>query len=191
MSGHIKPWEQLGSKPVGNFRVFSIRSDRKVSPRTGKEHDFYVIESVNWVNVIALTPKNELVMIHQYRHGSNTIELEIPGGMIDEADQSPLEAGLRELREETGYEGASAEVIGQIYANPAIMNNICYTVLARDCVLKHELNLDHGEDLAVELIQPAKIPELIRQSEIGHSLVVVALYHFELWQKQQAAGENP
>jgi ADP-ribose pyrophosphatase len=191
MSGHVKPWEQLGTKPVGNFRVFSIRSDLKVSPRTGKEHDFYIIESVNWVNVIAVTPKNELVMIHQYRHGSNTIELEIPGGMIDETDQSPLEAGLRELREETGYEGTRAEIIGQIYANPAIMNNICYTVLVRDCVLKHELNLDHGEDLAVELIQPDQIPTLIRQGQIGHSLVVVALYHFELWQKQRAAGENP
>lgn len=184
MSQHqVKPWEKRSSKQVGNFRVFNIRSDVKVSPRTGREHDFYVIESVNWVNIIALTTEGKLVMIEQYRHGSNTVELEIPGGMIDPEDASPLEAGLRELREETGYEGTQAEVIGQIYANPAIMNNICYTILVRNCELKHAMELDQGEDLTVRLMDVKLIPGLVRESRIGHSLVAVALYHFDLWQR--------
>jgi 8-oxo-dGTP pyrophosphatase MutT (NUDIX family) len=180
-SGKIKPWQKLSSKPVGNFRVFNIRSDLKVSPRTGREHDFYVIESVNWVHVVPITRDGRLVMIEQFRHGSDTIELELAGGMMDPEDTSPLEAGLRELREETGYEGTHAEIIGQIYANPAIMNNICYTVLVRDCELKHTPELDHGEDVAVTLVDIADIPKLIQQGRIGHSLVVVGLYYFELW----------
>ena len=85
----IKPWQRISSRPAGDFRIFQIRTDRLVSPRTGKEHDFYVIDSVNWVNVIALTPDDHLVMIEQYRHGSGTVELEIPGGMIDAGDNSP------------------------------------------------------------------------------------------------------
>jgi ADP-ribose pyrophosphatase len=184
MSDPIKPWAQRSSKRVGDFRIFSIRSDLKVSPRTGQEHDFYVIESVNWVNVMALTLEKKLVMIDQYRHGSNTIELEIPGGMMDPTDNSPIEAGLRELREETGYEGERAELIGQIYANPAIMNNICYTVLVMDCILKHDIALDHGEDLATRVVDLEQIPSLVQEGKIGHSLVVVALYHFDLWRKQ-------
>ena len=179
-SGKIKPWKKISSKPAGNFRVFNIRSDLKVSPRTGREHDFYVIEAVNWVHVIALTRDQKIVMVEQYRHGSDTVELELAGGMIDAKDTSPLEAGLRELREETGYEGTQAEVIGQIYANPAIMNNICYTVLVRDCELKHQPQLDQGEDLAVTLVDVNDIPHLVRQGRIGHSLVVVGLYYFEL-----------
>ena len=99
MANHVQPWEKKSSKKIGSFRVFNLRSDLKVSPRTGQEHDFYVIESVNWVNVVALTKDRKLVMIHQYRHGSNTVELEIPGGMMDPEDGTPLEAGLRELRE--------------------------------------------------------------------------------------------
>jgi 8-oxo-dGTP pyrophosphatase MutT (NUDIX family) len=182
----VKPWQKLSSKPVGNFRVFNIRSDVSVSPRTGKEHDFYVIESVNWVNVVALTRDNQVVMIHQYRHGSNTVELEVPGGMMDPHDVSPLEAGLRELREETGYEGSEAEVIGQIYANPAIMNNICYTVLVRNCELKHPTALDSGEDLATRLIPLSEIPGHVERGDIGHCLVVVAFYHLDLWLKRQA-----
>ena len=87
--GKVKPWKKLSSKPAGNFRVFNIRSDLKVSPRTGREHDFYVIEAVNWVHVIALTKDGKLVMVEQYRHGSDTIELELAGGMIIQRRRSP------------------------------------------------------------------------------------------------------
>src|SRR2546430_7533540 len=79
----LKQWEKIDSQPRGDFRIFTIRSDRKISPRTRQEHEFYVIESVNWVNVIALTADHQLVMVEQYRHGSDTVELEIPGGMMD------------------------------------------------------------------------------------------------------------
>src|SRR6266705_739524 len=101
----LKPWEKISSQPLGDFRIFTLRSDRKISPRTRQEHDFFVIDSVNWVNVIALTPDHHLVMVEQYRHGSDTVELEIPGGMIDSTDSAPEATGQRELREETGYEG--------------------------------------------------------------------------------------
>src|ERR1051325_9279621 len=82
----LKPWEKISSQPLGDFRIFRLRSDRKISPRTHQEHDFFVIDSVNWVNVIALTPDRQLVMVEQYRHGSDTVDLEIPGGMMDTTD---------------------------------------------------------------------------------------------------------
>src|SRR4051812_39425162 len=116
------PWPKVGSKKIGDFRIFNLLSERKVSPRTGKEHDFFVIDAGNWVNVVPITSDGKIVMVEQYRHGSNTVELEIPGGMMDPGETDPVAAGLRELREETGYEGGNARVIGQIYPNPAIMN---------------------------------------------------------------------
>ncbi|MEI7808302.1 MAG: NUDIX hydrolase [Verrucomicrobiota bacterium] len=179
----ILPWKKTGSKPVGDFRIFKIRSDTCVNPRTGKEHDFYVLDSVNWVNVIALTPDRKLVMIHQYRHGSGTVELEIPGGMMDPHETNPVVAAIRELREETGYEGENARVLGKIHSNPAILSNATYTVLIENCHLKHGVEFDHGEDLATQLVPVAEIPKLVADEKIGHSLVVVALYHFDLWQR--------
>lgn len=180
----IKPWEKVGTKKLGDFRIFSIRSDFKISPRTGKEHDFFIIDSTNWVNVIAVTSKNELVMIEQYRHGSNTVELEIPGGIIDATDASPLDAGVRELGEETGYEGDNAQLIGKIFPNPAIMSNTCFTVLVENCALKSAVKFDSGEDILTRLVPISEIPHLVRSGKISHSLVVVALYHFELWRKK-------
>jgi ADP-ribose pyrophosphatase len=179
----IQPWKKKGSREIGDFRIFQLRADLVVSPRTGAEHEMFVIETVDWVNVIALTPDDHLVMIEQYRHGSDTIELEIPGGMIDVHDQSPLEAGLRELREETGYEGQQAQIIGRVFPNPAIQANTCYTVLVDQCHLRHELQLDHGEDLVTRLVPVGDIPNLVAAGRIQHSLVVVALYYFDLWRR--------
>jgi ADP-ribose pyrophosphatase len=179
----IKPWPKLRSKKVGDYRIFQVRSDIRQSPRTGKEHDFFVLECVDWVNVVAVTPSNCLVMVEQFRHGSDTVELEIPGGMIDPDDASPVASGIRELREETGYEGQNARLIGDILPNPAIMANTCYTVLVENCEFKHPTAFDHGEDLVTRLVPVSEIPQLVRSKRVRHSLVVVALYHFDLLQR--------
>jgi 8-oxo-dGTP pyrophosphatase MutT (NUDIX family) len=179
----LQPWEKISSQRAGDFRIFTVRSDRKISPRTRKEHEFYIIESVPWVNVIAVTPDQQLVMVEQYRHGSNTVELEIPGGMMDAEDLRPEITGPRELREETGYEGENARVLGQTWANPAIMNNICYTILIENCRCVHPVEFDHGEDLITRLVPVAEIPGLVASGKIGHPLVIAGLYFFDLWKR--------
>jgi ADP-ribose pyrophosphatase len=179
----IKPWKKVSSEPLGDFRIFTIRADQVISPRTQQAHEVYVIDCVNWVNVIAVTPDRHLVMIEQYRHGSTTVELEIPGGMIDPQDTTPTIAGVRELREETGYEGETPRLIGEVFPNPAIMSNVCSTVLVENCQCRHPVQFDHGEDLVTRLVPIAEVPRLVATGKIRHSLVIVALYHFELCER--------
>ena len=181
----LKPWKTISSTPAGDFRIFTIRSDKKISPRTQKEHDFYIIDAVNWVNIIAVTTDQRLVMVEQFRHGSNTVELEIPGGMMDAEDASPIIGGLRELREETGYEGdtGGAKILGQVSGNPAFMSNTCFTVIVENCRCIYPVEFDHGEDLITRLVPVSEIPQLVASGKINHPLVVAALYHFELWQR--------
>ena len=179
----IKPWKTISSKLIGDFRIFKLRSDVKVSPRTGKEHDFFVLDSGNWVNVIAVTPDRQLVMVEQYRHGSNTVELEIPGGMMDAGETDPVATAVRELREETGYAGEHARLLGKIHSNPAILSNVTYTVLIENCRLQHGVEFDSGEDISTSLVPVAEIPKFVADEKIGHPLVIVALYYFDLWQR--------
>jgi 8-oxo-dGTP pyrophosphatase MutT (NUDIX family) len=176
----IEPWKKISSRSLGDFRIFTVRGDTKLSPRTNKEHEFFVIESVNWVNVLAVTLDQQLVMVEQFRHGSNTVELEIPGGMIDAKDASPEASGQRELREETGYAGSGARIIGSAWANPAIMSNTCYTLLVENCQCVHPVEWDFGEELITRLVPIADVPSLIASGKIRHPLVIVALYHFDL-----------
>lgn len=174
----IRPWPLIESRPIADHRIFRIRGDRKRSPRTEAALDFIVLECPDWVNVVAVTPRDELVMIEQYRHGSNTVELEIPGGMIDAEDPDPVAAGVRELREETGYVGVGARLLHSVRPNPAIMNNRCHTVLVESCEARHPVEFDQGEDLVTHLIPVGEVEELLTTGRISHSLVVVALLEF-------------
>jgi len=186
----LKPWTTISSRPIGDFRIFALRSDLVRSPRTQQAHDVYVLDCPDWVNVIALTPDQHLVMIEQYRHGSQTVELEIPGGMVDPHDASPEAAGVRELREETGYEGADVRIIGRVFPNPAIMSNTCSTIMVQDCRCLHPVEFDHGEDLVTRLVPATDIPQLVAAGRIKHSLVVAALYYFDLWQRGVRGEEH-
>lgn len=176
----VKPWQRIHSTRGPSFRVFSIRTDRAVSPRTGKEHDFYIVESPDWVNVIPLTSDRQVVMIKQYRHGARQVTLEIPGGMIDGGD-SPMEAASRELREETGYQGEKLTLLGKVNPNPALFGNFCYTFLAENVTKVSLPAPDQTEDIEVVLIPLADIPQMIRKGVIDHAIVINAfcLYFLE------------
>lgn len=179
----IRPWPRHSTTPLGDFRVFTLRKDAKQSPRTGKTHEFYVLDSVDWVNVVALTPDRQVVLVEQYRHGSETVELEIPGGIMDVPGESPVAAAVRELREETGYEGENPRVIGTVFANAAIQSNRCHTVLVENCHLKHPTEFDHSEDILTRLMPASALPEMVAAGRIQHAIVVAALYHFDLCQR--------
>jgi ADP-ribose pyrophosphatase len=179
----IKPWPKRSSKFLGDFRVFKVRSDEKVSPRTNEVHDMFVLECPDWVNVIPITPDGKMVLVEQYRHGSNTIELEVPGGVMDKTDASPIETACRELKEETGYEGENARIIGKVFPNPAIMSNSTYAVLIENCRHVCDVHFDSGEDLITRLVDVSEVRKLVADNKIRHSIVISALYHFELQKK--------
>ena len=170
----MPPWKRLESQPLGDFKIFTMRRDRIVSPRTGQEHDFYVLDGADWVNVIPLTSSGRILLIEQYRHGTGETTLEIPGGAVDRGDGSPLAAGQRELLEETGYCSAEWRDLGFVHPNPAIQSNRCWTYLARDCVRVGEPKLDPGEDISVREASLEEVRGLLSRGAITHALVVAA-----------------
>jgi ADP-ribose pyrophosphatase len=173
----IKPWECIRSRPRDSFRVFSIRTDTALSPRTGTEHDFHIIESEDWINVIPLIADHHVVMIKQYRHGARQVTLEIPGGLVDPGD-TPERAAARELLEETGYQAEELVQIGVVNPNPALFNNCCYTYVARNVKKIDDPTPDQAEDIEAVLIPLPDIPKLIQTGEIDHAMVITAFYWY-------------
>jgi len=153
------------------------------SPHTGNAHAFYRIRSPAWVNVVALTHRDELVMVRQFRHGAHAVTLEIPGGMVDPGE-SPAEAAARELLEETGYRAGRLASLGSINPNPAIFTNRCHMQVALDCEAVAEIQNSPTEETVVELLPLAELPGTLRAGGIDHALVVAALYAFELWRSR-------
>ena len=183
MSEKVEQWPISDSRQLGDYRVFRLRQDTRQSPRTGRDHTFYVLEAGDWINVVAVTPDNKIVLIQQFRHGTEEVTLEIPGGMVDEADGAPLESARRELLEETGYAADELIHIGTMTPNPAILDNRCHTFLARNARLVAAPQMDGSEDIQTELVDADQIPALITSGQINHALVIAAFYFYEQYQR--------
>jgi ADP-ribose pyrophosphatase len=170
-------WKYLHSKIIQSCHVFSIKSERYRSPRSGQEHDFYVIDSIDWVNIIPLTSDEKVILVKQFRFGTKDFSLEIPGGMLDDGEP-PAQAARRELLEETGYAGDEPILLGMVHPNPAIHTNRCYSYLIRNVTFSNPPQQDSTEDIEVKIVPLAEIPRLIRDGQITHALVIAAFYWY-------------
>ena len=181
--GRPQPWQIKSSEIIADCRIFKVRKDVVVSPRTGQSHDMFILEQPNWVNVIPLTSDDQVVMIEQWRHGSRSVQLETPGGLMD-AGETPEQCARRELREETGYDADNIVRLGVVHPNPAIQNNLQYYIFAKDCRKVGETKLDQAEDVTVKLVPLANIPQMIEIGEITHGIVIGAFYWLNLYHQK-------
>jgi ADP-ribose pyrophosphatase len=155
-------------------------------PGRSTEREFVVIHAPDWVNVVALTTDDHLVLVRQFRYGIDEFSLEIPGGVMD-AGEDPVSAGVRELREETGFTGAPAKLLGTVFPNPAMQANRCHFVFVEEAVRSHELEWDTDEEIQVLTMPVEEVLALAHSGGINHSLVMNALMLFEpCWRARKA-----
>lgn len=173
----IKPWKHINTVTCYRGNILKVEKTKARSCESGREHDFDILVCPDWVNIVALTPEENVVFVKQYRHGTREVTLEIPGGQIDPGEQ-PLEAAKRELLEETGYKADSWELIGTVLPNPAFQTNKTYTFLARTSLKKEPPKPDETEEIEVQEEELSSIPSLIKQGTINHALVLCAFFYF-------------
>jgi 8-oxo-dGTP pyrophosphatase MutT (NUDIX family) len=169
------PWRRIGSSRVQHCRVFDVDEVRFEPPGGGATGTFYCIDAPDWINVIPLTADDDVWFVRQYRFGTESFTLEIPGGMCDPGEV-PREAAGRELREETGYEAGELIELGFVHPNPAIQTNRCHTFLARDLTAKGPPEPDGNEAFELERVPLDRVSRLIAAGDITHALVVAAFY---------------
>jgi 8-oxo-dGTP pyrophosphatase MutT (NUDIX family) len=166
-----------GSETLLRTPIFSVRRDRKRAGEEKETHDFYVLDSPDWVTVVPVTAAREMVLIELPRHGTGATSLEIPGGIIDPGE-TPRDAAARELREETGYHSEELTPLGFVHPNPAIQSNRCYTFLAENARPMGEPEPDETEEIRVVLTPVEEIPRLLEEGRITHALVVAGLLRY-------------
>ena len=170
-------WKKLGARTVAHTRIFDVQSVDFHHPLRAKPQDFIVIAAPDWVNVVALTPDGQLVLVRQFRYGTNDFSVEIPGGVMD-AGEDPIAAGLRELREETGYTGTKARLLGSVHPNPAMQNNRCHLVLVEDARRSEQLDWDPDEEFEIMTKPVDEVYALAYAGGITHAMVLDALLLF-------------
>lgn len=176
----IKKWAIESEADLLDTPIFKIKKRRCQPPDDGGDSDFFIIDTSDWVNIIAKTDDDQLILVRQYRFGIDEISLEIPGGVVDPADKNPLAAAKRELMEETGYVSHDWRLLGKVSTNPAIFTNYCYMYLAENCIPKYDQNLDPHERIEVKKMGIPEVIEHLKKGSIHHSLVVAAFAQYLL-----------
>jgi ADP-ribose pyrophosphatase len=154
--------------------VFRLREDIATHPVTEREGRYYVLDCPDWVNIVALTEAREIILVKQWRHGTRSVELEIPAGIV-EPGEDPARTAARELEEETGFAPARCTVLGGVHPNCAIQSNRCVSVLAEGCVRKGPTRFDAGEQIELELLPLTDLPRLVRDGTLRNGMMLVAL----------------
>lgn len=176
----IHKWITNKKEKAGEFKIFDVYWMNRTHPGWNKDSNFVMIDSPNWVNIVPVTKNQEVVLVKQFRHGVNDFTLEIPGGLISNAED-PAKAATRECLEETGWGSKSEPVFtGKNYPNPAFMNNTCYSYAWFNCEKLSEQNLDGNEEIEVVKVPIKEISKYIDEFKIQNALVLTGFMFFFL-----------
>ena len=175
----VNPWSYKSTKNLLETRIFNITEKNYLKPDGITPFNAYVIDTRHWVNIIAFNSKNEILMEKQFRFGTNRIELEIPGGIV-ETNEDPLHAAQRELEEETGYRSDHWEFLGVVDSNPAIFSNKCFTYVAYDVESTGQEKWDLDEDIEYFFKPASEVRRDIREGRITHTFILAAFYWLAL-----------
>jgi 8-oxo-dGTP pyrophosphatase MutT (NUDIX family) len=162
----------------------TLRQDHLRLPSGREIREYWISEFPPWVNVVAVTPTDQVVLIRQYRPGIGVVHFEIPAGVVDASDASPQVAARRELLEETGYGGGQWSSLMTLSANPALQNNLTYSFLAEGVSPVAAPTHDATEDLRVHVVPLADVLRLIDTGEVAQALHAAPLLRYLLQRRR-------
>jgi ADP-ribose pyrophosphatase len=162
----IQKWKILQTDIAFDNEWCKVNKDIVELPSGKIIDDYFVHLRPEVVLTFPVTSDNKVIMVRQYKHGAKEILLEFPGGIFDPAEESPPDAALREMREETGYHSDDITELTVVYDNPTKDTNRIFLFLARNVQKRFDTEFDTTEDIETVEVPLSEIPTLIKERKI-------------------------
>lgn len=164
-------WEVGQTKDTVDCHIFKVERVEKTNP-DGEKGDYIRINSPDWAIAIVETSDKNLVMVNQFRHGSNENLTEFPCGCV-EPGELPMNAAIREAQEEIGLDPSKISLISKLYShktNPGFMSNSMHAFYIRTTQSTNEFLSDKSKQDADEFIKlfvctPEAVEEIMLEDE--------------------------
>lgn len=171
-----KPWITMSSEIVHKDEWVHLRADSCETAQGVIVEPYYVLEYNDWVHVIPVRERKEVLMVHQYRQGLGAFTWEFPGGRMEDTDSDPVEAAKREFLEETGYQSDAWERVCAINPNPSTHNNKARCFLVENPERVAEPNLDAAEDIVQQWFSFEEVMALIRTEKFENGYQIGSFF---------------
>lgn len=177
----IKKWTLLKSKDILTTPYIQIEQRTYKLPDDSVRDDYYHLKRPDFVIIVAITEENQILVIRQYRRGIDRATVELPAGWLDK-DESSADTAIRELYEETGFQGSNPTLLGKLAAQPSFSDMHGY-VMALD-IGKHKSKVGwqehshaNSDDETVEhtLLTKTEINGLIKSGDFCDMGSIAAL----------------
>ena len=166
----------VSSRDAHVGRVIALRVDEVAMPGGGvavRE----VVEHHGAVAIVALDEHSRVVMIHQYRHPLGRRLWELPAGLLDAGQESPVETAKRELAEEVGLAATEWSLLVDVAASPGFTDEVVRVFLARglSTVDRGEIEDSEEADLRMDRFPLADAVRMVLSGEIVNASSVAGL----------------
>jgi len=173
-------WETLDRRTSYSCEGFDIVTDDVQFP-DGTEGEFDYLTEGESVVVLPFSTDGEVVAIEEWRQAVGRVNLGLPAGGIEPADDRPRDAVARELEEETGYRPGTVEHLTTVEPANGFSDAVFHYFVARECEPTGERDLEYNEDLRVAATAFEDLLAAAREGELRDGRSMLGVLYFELF----------
>ena len=162
-----KQWETISVGEEMDLKIFKARFEEVKNPKTGASLHITKLTGNDSVNVLAITPEGQALLLDQYRFGIGNYVMDLPGGIVDDGEDHQ-QAAKRELMEETGYAAPEWIYAGCVASNPVFMDSFIHHYLALGALPTGETAHEDGEDIELRLVPVDKLRKMLMDGDFMH-----------------------